>query len=378
MNSSDTGPWTWRGKRVLIVAPEQWGTMRLSKHHYAQSLMRSGAQVYFLGPLHAGSFQCSAASETTPALVEAPVLIRGARHFPDVVRKYLQERHLAKVAKACGGGFHVLWNFDLYRYRDLTDRTHASLRILHVMDLPHPKDLPGSARNADVVLAVSRGMLDGITHLNAPTLHVPHGLMPPPSNIPLAWNSKPGRVDIGYLGNLAIRSLDHNILIRIAAEHPMVTLHLIGPWEGAFGDAREVPRDIMKGLRAASNVIFHGVIPSEQIAEKLSGMDILLIAYDTMRYPKETVNSHKILEYLYSGRVVLSPHMPDLTPIANLLVMLQPGENVADNLDNVISELSELNSHERMKQRRAYAESMTYGHHLETIAELLEKLASVK
>src|SRR5579862_3671957 len=38
------------GKTILVISPQAWGDMLISKHHYALELARRGNQVYFLNP----------------------------------------------------------------------------------------------------------------------------------------------------------------------------------------------------------------------------------------------------------------------------------------------------------------------------------------
>ena len=39
-----------RNKTILIISPQAWGKMFLSKHHYAIELAKRGNAVYFLNP----------------------------------------------------------------------------------------------------------------------------------------------------------------------------------------------------------------------------------------------------------------------------------------------------------------------------------------
>lgn len=365
-----------KGQRILIVSAEAWGGMRLSKHHYATTLARHGATVFFLGPTvpTTGTITVTRSEHGGPWIIDGATRSRGIRFLPRPIRAWLEARQLRAIAMACGGPFDLLWNFDVYRFRSLMDRRYATTRLLHVMDLPDPDALLEPARNADLTLAVSGSMLSGLEGKGIPTLHVPHGLMLPPNEVPLEQEPEAGGPHIAYLGNLGIRSLDRQALLRIAREQARATLHLIGPWDGAFGDSRGLDADVLDQLRKLPNVRFHGEIPADQIAIQLARMDVLLIAYDTVRFPRETVNSHKVLEYLYSGRVILAPHMADLVDIAHLMVMLAPGRSIADQIGLLLGDLEQLNSRERMWERREYAVSMTYDHHLELIARSLRQL----
>jgi len=37
-------------KTILLISPQSWGNMFVSKHHYALELARAGNTVYFLNP----------------------------------------------------------------------------------------------------------------------------------------------------------------------------------------------------------------------------------------------------------------------------------------------------------------------------------------
>lgn len=362
-------------KRVLIVSPEAWGDMRLSKHHYATTMAQMGAAVFFLDPCGtmAGKIEVHGPTGEGVTIVTPPGPVPGTRFLPRWLRAHMDTKLLERVAIACGGPFDILWNFDLYRFRSLESRKNATTRILHVMDLPMPKVAEEPARNADLVVAVSPSMLRGLEHISSRTLHVPHGIM-----LPEVWSKPscrlPNGPHLGYLGNLNIRYLDTGGLLRIAKEHPDVSLHLYGPWQGAFGNPAPLAASILGEFQKLPNVVLHGPIPSSSIFEELSRMDLLLIAYDTKRYPTQIINSHKVLEYLLTGRAVLASHMSDLTDLDDLIAMAPPGVGIADEIDRVLCQLDELNSPERAARRRAHARTMTYGHHVRTILDRLDQL----
>ncbi|MBK9421160.1 MAG: hypothetical protein IPN44_08905 [Flavobacteriales bacterium] len=147
----------WAGKRILLVSHEAWGPVRLSKHHYASTLIDQGAQVFFLGPDELGRRDIAVELQQAgaPTIVHRAPPMRGIRHLPVELRERMEERQMRALATTCGGAFDVLWNFDLFRFRSLKDRSHARLYMLHVMDLKHPDELSGPAKCADAVIVVS-------------------------------------------------------------------------------------------------------------------------------------------------------------------------------------------------------------------------------
>lgn len=358
----------FRNKRILIVSPEAWGSMRISKHHYATTLAQAGAKVFFMGPRGAPCSDGVAPTELEGlTLVPDTWHVRGQRFLPRRLRAWLDAMHLASVARMCGGGFDVLWNFDAFRFRSLRTRAHARFRLLHLMDLPRAQDAFEPASNADLVIAVSQSMLDALGEHARTRLHVPHGTVPRGPGTARVERTGQGP-HLGYAGNLAIPFLDLEGILRIASEHPQVTIHLFGPWSKAFGGRGQLAPATLERLRGRSNIRLHGQVPSSELPDHLSAMDLLLVAYDSARFPNETRNSHKVLEYLMTGKAILASHMADLTQLDQLLVMAPPGTSIADLAGRVLRELPELNAPELMARRRAYAASMTYDAHLDRIA----------
>ena len=43
-------------KTILVISPQAWGQMYLSKHHYALTLAQLGNTVYFLNPPKQGNY----------------------------------------------------------------------------------------------------------------------------------------------------------------------------------------------------------------------------------------------------------------------------------------------------------------------------------
>ena len=361
------------GQRILLVSPEAWGPAKVSKHHYAQALVDRGCEVYFLDPYGPGRSWSVTRDPGGVQVVHAPPMPRGTRFLPGAVRAFLDDRRMERLADLCGGSFDLCWNFDLYRFRDLRDRTHARVRMLHVMDLPLPDDLAGPARSADAVLFISPRMAEHLPPSAPPHLHVPHGLALPQVE-PVPPRDLRGGVRIAYLGNLAQRFLDLEGLARVAKADPRIVLYLVGPYGGNLTTGKRAPDPRWDALRKLPNVVHVGPIPSEQVQGWLAAMDILLVAYDTLRFPRETAHPHKVIEYLYSGRLVLATHMADMTDLEDLLVMLGPGVPIDAGIPEVIDRLHELNTPEAGERRRRFALTLRYVEHVDRIAGFLERV----
>lgn len=366
-------PDPWKGKRILIVSPEAWGPVRLSKHHYASALMEEGAIVFFLGPdeRNAVGVTLEQAANGDPFILHRHRPIRGLRLLPRVTRAWIEAVQLRKLAEVCGGPFDVLWNFDLYRFRSLVKRKDASLRIQHVMDLRCSADLLEPASHADLVIVVSPSMAEGLDDLTVRILKLPHAWMPRRSGS-MELPSLPLGPRVGYLGNLAMHAIHWPSILNIASCDPFVQLFLMGPLSGAFGEDAKLDEHIEGALRALPNVHFTGPLPYDHVPRWLEAMDILLIAYDSEALSAPATSSHKLLEYLASGPVVLSSNLEDHADLSDLLVMAKPGQSIMDLFAVVIADLDTLNSPERKQARRAFAASRTYAENLRRINNLLQ------
>jgi glycosyltransferase involved in cell wall biosynthesis len=371
--TADGLPDFWKGKRILIASHEAWGPVRLSKHHYATELVRHGAEVFFLGP--------DQLQMTLPAIAQRqgpqePVLVfrkkpfPGIRFLPRPARAWLEARQLATLALACGGPFDLLWNFDLFRFRSLTDRAHARMRVVHAMDLRRPRDLQGPGAHADLVITVSPGMALAMGSSSEDVLVLPHAWMPRETPQPLPA-PLPAGIKVAYMGNLAMKAIDWDAIIAMATAHPEAWFYLMGPLHGAFGDNSRLEPAVEERLRALANIHFTGPVPYDHVPAWLADMDILLIAYQLERVGLKATSSHKLMEYLASGKVVVSSYLEDHAELKDLVVMAPPGDGIANIFAHVLGNLQVCNAAHLQTERRSHAAAATYARRLAHVADQL-------
>ena len=371
----DPGPVFWKGKRILIVSPEAWGAVRLSKHHYASKLKDHGAQVFFLGPdsTKENEIRILSESEAQPVLLFRPPPLRGIRFLPQAVRAWLEARQMRRLASVAGGPFDLLWNFDLYRFRWITDRTYARTRIVHAMDLRNPAHFPGPARRADLVIVVSATMAKVLVEQQHKVLRISHGWLPRERRAVTLPAFKEG-IRVGYLGNLAMPVIDWSGILKIASDHSIVQIHLIGPLHGTFGEDTHMDPTVEARLRALPNVHLTGPVPFNEVPKWLEAMDILLIAYDPEHADRNVGHPHKLLEYLASGKVVLSNYLEDQADLEGLVVMAPQGRRITPLFDQVLRELEDLNTPGLQAKRKAYAMANSYDRKVAQVAARLSAL----
>ena len=105
-------------------------------------------------------------------------------------------------------------------------------------------------------------------------------------------------------------------------------------------------------------------------------MDAFLLAYRTHPTESDLSNSHKILEYLSTGRVVISSPLTEYGALAQDVIRFVPNNDISDfqiGFSEILSQLERFNSAELLLARRNIARANTYSHHWENIfARLME------
>ena len=89
----------------------------------------------------------------------------------------------------------------------------------------------------------------------------------------------------------------------------------------------------------------------------------------------QTVNSHKLLEYLHSGRPILSSNLLDMTDLGTLVRMMPPGVPISEGIDQALADLPADSAPERVAARVAYAGALSYDAHLATIGSFITSLS---
>jgi hypothetical protein len=103
----------------------------------------------------------------------------------------------------------------------------------------------------------------------------------------------------------------------------------------------------------------------------LNSCDILLLCYDTTRFWAEASNSHKIMEYLSTGKPVVSTRMAEYIDKKSLLIMPDKNELLPELLASVGDNLLKYNSEQLVFERKDFARQNTYANALKKIREHL-------
>lgn len=376
------------GLNILVVSPNEWGDMRVSKHNYAETLARRGNRVFFLNP---------PASKTRDRLViedvedipnlatvtYRPFVPYSLRFHSRGLFNAIARKHVAWLLKRIDVHFDVVWCFDLNLYSDLR-WFEAPLKIFHPVDqvlLPHQIDM---ATHADLVFSVSDEILGSLREHRVPKLRIEHGVSA--AFVSLAERRLLVReyvanrpIKVGYVGNLLMPYIDREAMLEVIERHPEIEFHLWGPREPKESNvgANEEGSSFICRLILQQNVILHGPKTPSEIAEKIGDVDVFLMCYSISRDPNRGCNSHKILEYMSTGRVIVANHVSDYAEQHSLIEMMPAdgSRTLLEVFDMVIENIESHNAVDNRSRRLHRALDNSYPNQIDRIAAFRNSIA---
>lgn len=295
--------------RILIISPQPWEGLQLSKHHYARALSKMGHDVWFLNPptkwtLKAQKSWISEEDNVQILHSKLPLPFR-LISWSKFMKSYLLERWIIHV-KDVVGRIDMVWNFDNYSGRIQSLKPFgAKHNLLHIVD-----NSPGMAvgdLESDMVVGVTPAVLSNIKTTRS-KYHVPHAISPL-----FVENSrceyKPGydKIRIGYFGNLSFYALDYSFIIKAINKMDNVEWHFWGPMNH-HADLGADHSLFLKLLQTKDNVFWHGSKTTKKLISDVRQKRInsFMLFYRTEIVEARGGDSNKIREYLSFGIPILS------------------------------------------------------------------------
>jgi glycosyltransferase involved in cell wall biosynthesis len=375
-------------RAILLIAPQPWNHLQISKHCYAIELARRGNTVYFLEPPAAGLGRRMSVNQVgdNPGIsvisyqLWFPMLLRfHARPLFD----WLMRRQIRRILNAIGRPIDVVWCFEFNLFPDLRI-FGAPLRVFHPVDplsAPHQVRV---GRSASAIFSVSEDILANFRDIEVPAWFINHGLSRSFAEVArssLGLTTRTGDViRVGYSGNLTRPPLNRAVLEQMITENPSVEFHFWGPTEVPQSYPPDIGNEIRRFtsfLDCAPNVQLHGSVSPEELANQLQQMDCLVLSYSIDHRESDRSNSHKILEYLSTGKVIVSSRLSTYVPRAGLLRMPDDGDDsqLPALMRDTLARLEEFNAVNRQDERRMFALDNTYERQLDRIEAKLSEVA---
>ncbi len=380
-------------KTILLISPQSWGNMFISKHHYAVALAKRGNEVYFLNPPDNDHWRLAPASKRIK-IEQSNVdpnlhLVNHQLYFPYLFKFHakslydlLMKKQVKDILFMIGKKIDIVWSFDLGNLYPFPLFDKKSFKIFHPVDESSDEIAIRAARGADIIFSVTKEILDKYKHLPVPRYFINHGLAEEfllhSSNMAARSN---GKINVGMSGNLLRTDLDRDILIQIIRENPDAFFHFYGsyvPAQSNIGGGEDKQTDVfIKNLRAFPNVSLHGTLKAVDLAKAMHQMDALLICYDIKKDQSKGTNYHKLMEYLSAGKVIVANNVTtyeDKPEFVRMAKSREDNHELPALFKETIDKLDIYNSPAMQQKRIDYAKQNTYAHQLDKIGELLGDL----
>lgn len=355
-----------RGKNILIVSPEPWNHIFVSKHHYAIHLASRDNQVFFLNP-PTDNASITRTKYANLYSVNYTGFPRGIRFYPSFVRRFLFDRNYQRLKSLCNVEFDMVWSFDNSVFFDFTALSSAVFKICHIVDLNQDFQTEKAASTADCCFCTTDFIRERLSKYSSRVYKINHGFnatfQEPATTAPVLG----GRVKVMYAGNLSMPYIDWNLLDAVTAENPNVDFYFIGPEGAHYPQAK-------KQVLARPNAHLLGRIDAARLQAYYAQADILLIAYKE-EYHKDQANPHKMMEYLGAGKMIVSTYSHEYAGIArDLFYMPRRNKDFAGRFQQSLDELDYWNSAEKQALRRSFAMENTYEMQIRRIEDLIANL----
>lgn len=363
----------FKEQNILLISPERWDHIFVSKHHYAIHLGRRGNKVYFLNPPSAKN-EVMETGYKNVWQVNYKGFPKGLRFFPGFLQKRIINEVFKEVENICQLKFDVAWSFDNSVFYNFSALMTVFLKISHIVDLNQDFHTKTAAKTADVSLCTTEIIRSRLSKYNRHVFKVNHGLNL--SKVKFT-NNLPGmnKIKALYMGNMAMRYLDWEILTKVARENQHVDFIFIGSGRDEFNEKINSFHKYKLEATHLINTYFLDKVASEFIYSYLLSADILMIAYQE-KHHADQANPHKMMEYLASGKMVIATNTQEYEAIANekLILMSKQNSTYSKLFKSAINDLEYWNSIEKQKARKAFALENTYDKQIDRIEAIIKSL----
>ena len=354
---------------ILLISPESWNHIFVSKHHYAIELIKKGFNVYFLNPPSTvNDVEVKEVKEFDGLYtIDYFIPLRGQRFLPDFFIRLLDKKLLKRFEDKAKCKFDIIWNFESSRFYNFSFANKNVLKIYHQVDLTENFHLKKASSTADICFCTTEFILNRLKPYNKKTYKIHHGVSQHAFNANSSnqqLSNKKG-VTATYIGNLDIPYLDVTLLEKLVKNFPAVQFQFVGTYGK---DSVAYNR-----LSSYSNTVFTGKVASKEIIGYLNNSDLLLVCYKADEYKEQLASPHKMMEYLASGKTIVATYTDEYKDKKDLLLMTHRNEDYMSIFNEAIENLNTYNSPQVQEKRIAFAREHTYKEQVDKIFHLIKE-----
>lgn len=369
---------------MYLISPERWGKMRISKHHYALELADRGCTVYFIEPptldTQGVTIRQTDDHPRVYVVTYKPVF-RGERFLPAVIFEWLLRRQIRLLVDQIGRKPDVVWCFQSFLFRNLS-WFGAPVRIFFLADQFNKSGVPPEADTATLTLAVSDTIYDRIKSGGRPVCRVNHGLqrafhesLVQRLNEQPQASLQPPKV-VGYLGNLRMEALNREAMLRIVDTCADLTFIFWGSYKPAELNLGGLQSDeanrFIDQLIARPNVELRGAFHGQELRDQMEDADVFWLCLKLdLTEVCDGSNSHKIMEYLSTGKPVISQPVSSYKG-SDLIYMMSPSDRDFPSFFSATLKKLQAGEDPALSRRRMeFAKDNSYAAQLRRIEEML-------
>lgn len=349
-------------KTILIVSPEPYNGLSVSKHHYARHLAQRGNEVYFLAPPY-GKYNRMKTEINGLFLIQYSGFPKGLRFYPKFLQNHFTQDVFKKIEALIKKKIDMIWSFDNSVFYDLHALPERVFKISHIVDLNQNFQFKEASEGADLCLAVHPEILKKQKDFNNNCHLITHGLNV--RNLDnIARVTLPGNLDIKaiYIGNLNMPHIDWELMDLLSEEFKMVDFIFLGSYKDSI--------PLIDSLLNRPNIHCMPPVNSTEIFTYLISSDFQLALYKES-YFSDYASPHKMLEYFYSGKSIISTFIKEYEGLNDLILMAKNHNNYLKNVHAFLESPSKYNNEEKAQRRREFALKNSYHNKIEKIESLI-------
>jgi glycosyltransferase involved in cell wall biosynthesis len=296
------------------------------------------------------------------------------------VYNLLIRKQIRDILRVIGKPPDLIWSFDLGNSFPLRLFSAPVFKVFHPVDEPGDRYALQSCETADLLLSVTHEIIGKYASYGIPSFFINHGLADEFLER-RDYSGNSNQLQVGISGNFLRPDLDRKTLLEIAALNPDILFNFYGSFAAShsnIGAADDEPAiRFIRDLQELKNVKFHGVLKTEALSAALNRMDILLICYDMDLDQSKGTNYHKVMEYLSTGKVIVSNNITTYKEYPEMIRMVPERDNNRNLpvlFKDTVDHLEKFNSAELMNKRRTFAENNSYKNQLERIEQIIDGL----
>ncbi|MFT6841466.1 MAG: hypothetical protein ACJASR_000227 [Psychroserpens sp.] len=352
-------------KTILIISPQEWGHLQVSKHNYAKELAKKGNSVYFLNPPTDNKSIINKVIETEHKnlkVINYKGFMKGLRYLPKFISRFLIHWKFLKIHKIISTEIDLIWSFDDSVFFDFNAIPKHIFCILHIVDLTQDFNFKTAASSANLCLGVSTPIVRKLKEFNRRSFMINHGVILENNNSKTILPGK-NKIKCLYAGNLDIKYIDWELLHKLFLLHTEIDFILCGSLENN------------ETIAEIENVYYLGIVQSNKLLSYYKAADLLLLTYLNRKYPEQLANPHKLMGYLASGKATLATWTEDysLSIKEDILYMAKTSDDYIKLFKEITSNLDHYNSNMNQKKRQLFAEANSYENQILRIEKLMSK-----